>query len=54
MFTGHGSIAAYPVKCIPPEWMVKLYSGDELDVVDFHDVRLLCSWFGFPFPEKHE
>jgi lincosamide nucleotidyltransferase A/C/D/E len=54
MLTGHGSIAGHPVRCIPPDWMVKFHSGYELDENDNHDVRLLCSRFGIPLPEEYQ
>ena len=53
MLTGHGIIAGHPVKCIPPDWMVKFHSGYELDENDYHDVSLLCDLFGFPLPEEY-
>lgn len=43
--TGTGSIAGHPVKCISPEWMVKLHSGYELDADDHHDVAALRERF---------
>ncbi len=43
----------HPVRCIPPEWMVKFHSGYTLDENDYHDVRLLCERFGIPLPEEY-
>jgi len=37
--TGRGVIAGYPVRCIPPEWLVKFHTGYELHDNDWHDVR---------------
>ena len=54
MLTGHGHIAGHPVKCIPPDWMVKFHSGYELDENDFHDVRLLCEHFGIEIPPEFD
>jgi lincosamide nucleotidyltransferase A/C/D/E len=54
MLTGQGSIAGHPVKCIPPDWMVKFHSGYELDENDYHDVRLLCERFGLSIPTEYD
>ncbi len=54
MLTGHGSIASHPVKCIPPDWMVKFHSGYELDENDFHDVRFLCKRYGIKMPAEFD
>lgn len=53
MLTGHGLIAGHPVKCIPPDWMVKFHSGYELDENDYHDICLLCNHFKIPIPEEY-
>lgn len=42
---GSGTIADFPVRCVPPDWLVKFHSGYELDENDFHDVKLLCKRF---------
>jgi lincosamide nucleotidyltransferase A/C/D/E len=51
--TGAGSIQGYPVKCIPPEWMVKFHVGYELDEDDYHDVSVLCERFGIALPAEY-
>jgi lincosamide nucleotidyltransferase A/C/D/E len=50
---GTGSISAFPVKCITPEWMVKFHSGYKLDVNDYHDVKNLCRQYGFELPAEY-
>ncbi len=54
MLTGHGTIGGHPVRCIPPEWMVKFHSGYELDENDYQDVRMLCDRFGIALPAGFE
>jgi len=51
--TGRGVIAGYPVRCIPPEWLVKFHRGYELDDNDWHDVRLLCERFQIALPDEY-
>ena len=51
--SGTGSINGYPVKCIPPEWMVKFHTGYPLDENDYHDVKLLCQRFGIELPPEY-
>lgn len=51
---GHGSILGYPVRCIPPEWMVKFHTGYKLDENDYRDTRLLCQRFGIPLPHEYD
>ena len=51
--TGSGSILGHPVRCIPPDWMVKFHHGYQLDETDYHDVRLLCERYGIPLPEEY-
>ena len=51
---GMGSINGFPVKCIPPEWMVKFHTGYELDDNDYHDVKLLCKQFGVEMPKEYD
>jgi lincosamide nucleotidyltransferase A/C/D/E len=51
---GTGSINGYPVKCIPPQWMVKFHTGYKLDENDYHDVKLLCKQFGVDMPKEYE
>ena len=52
--TGRGSIRGYPVKCIPPEWMVKFHTGYKLDENDYRDVKVLCQRFGIEIPLEYE
>jgi len=50
--TGTGSIDGRVVRCISPEWMVKLHSGYKLKEKDFRDVSALCKKFGIELPES--
>lgn len=52
--TGAGAINGYPVRCIPPEWMVRFHSGYKLDENDYHDVKALCERFGIALPAEYE
>jgi lincosamide nucleotidyltransferase A/C/D/E len=59
--TGSGFIMGHPVRCIPPDWMVKFHSGYTLDENDYHDVKALCDQFDialppdfFPFIDNHQ
>jgi len=49
-----GIIADFPVRCVPPDWLVKFHSGYELDENDYKDVKLLCRKFDIPLPEDFE
>ena len=51
--TGHGVIGGYPVRCIPPEWLVRFHTGYEIDDTDWHDVRLLCERFHIAVPDEY-
>ncbi len=51
---GSGIIADFPVRCVPPDWLVKFHSGYELDENDYQDVKLLCRKFDIPLPEDFE
>lgn len=51
--TGHGVIGGYPVRCIPPEWLVRFHTGYVLDDNDRHDVRLLCERFQIAVPDEY-
>ena len=51
---GSGIIAGFPVRCIPPDWLVKFHSGYELDDNDYQDVKLLCEKFGLQIPEEFD
>ncbi len=50
---GKGMINGVPVKCIPPDWMVKFHTGYPLDEDDYHDVKLLCKKFDLDIPEEY-
>ncbi|HVN56265.1 MAG TPA: nucleotidyltransferase family protein [Anaerolineaceae bacterium] len=50
---GTGSILGQAVKSITPEWMVKFHTGYPIDENDYHDVKALCQYFGFPIPEEY-
>ncbi len=50
---GRGEIAAQPVRCITPQWMVTFHTGYPLDANDYHDVRLLCAHFDLPIPPDY-
>ncbi len=54
--TGTGSINGGPVKCIPPEWVVKFhaqakYTPKEKDI---QDVRAICEKFNLQVPENYK
>ncbi len=49
---GSGIIADFPVRCVPPDWLVKFHSGYKLDENDYQDVKLLCEKFGLQIPEE--
>jgi len=50
--TGTGTIEGKPVRCIAPEWVVKLHSsGYTLQEKDFKDVFAVCEKFGLELPE---
>lgn len=51
--TGTGIIGGYPVKCVPPDWIVKFHTGYRLDADDFQDVKHICDTFGIEMPEEH-
>ena len=51
--SGRGLVLGTPVRCVPPEWLVKFHTGYELDDDDWHDVRLLCEAFDLPVPEEY-
>ena len=51
--TGYGVIGGYPVRCVPPEWLVRFHTGYELDDRDWHDVRLLCERFQIAVPDDY-
>ena len=49
---GSGVINEFPVRCVPPECLVKFHTGYPLDNNDYHDVKLLCREFDIPIPEE--
>ncbi|MGB2955244.1 MAG: nucleotidyltransferase family protein [Anaerolineales bacterium] len=51
---GSGIIGDLPVRCIPPDILVKFHSGYELDENDYQDVKLLCEKFELQIPEEFE
>jgi lincosamide nucleotidyltransferase A/C/D/E len=51
--TGRGVIGGYPVRCVPPVWLVKFHTGYESDDNDWHDVRLLCERFQIAVPDEY-
>ena len=51
--TGQGVIGGYPVRCIPPDWLVRFHTGYDLDDNDWHDVRLLCDRFQIAVPDEY-
>ena len=46
-------IDSYPVRCIPPEWLVKFHTGYKVDENDYHDVQLLCKHFNLELPVEY-
>ena len=50
---GTGVILGTPVRCVPPNWLVRFHTGYEVDEDDWHDVQLLCARFGLPVPEVY-
>ena len=51
---GSGTIADFPVRCVPPDWLVKFHSDYKLDENDYQDVKLLCEKFGLQIPEEFD
>ncbi len=51
--TGTGTIEGNTVRCIAPEWVVKLHSGYALEEKDFKDVSAVCEKFGIELPEEY-
>jgi lincosamide nucleotidyltransferase A/C/D/E len=52
-WSGTGVIDSYPVRCIPPEWLVKFHTGYKVDENDYHDVQLLCKHFNLELPVEY-
>lgn len=48
--TGQGVIAGHPVRCVPPDWLVKFHTGYAVDEKDWRDVRQLCERFNIAIP----
>jgi len=51
-FTGRGSIASRPVRCLSPEVQVLVHAGYELGDKDFRELHLLRERFGVEPPEE--
>ena len=51
---GSGEINGFPVRCIPPEWLVDFHTGYDLDQNDYHDIKLLCEKFDIPLPIEYQ
>ncbi len=51
---GLGQIEGIQVRCIPPEILVDYHTGYNLDVNDYHDVRLVCDKFNLPMPPDYQ
>ena len=49
---GSGEINDFPVRCIPPDLLVKFHTGYPLDNNDYHDVKLLCQKFNITIPAE--
>ncbi len=52
-FSGTGTIAGETVRCLTPDVQLLCHAGYEPDANDRHDVRLLCTRFGLPLPERY-
>ena len=50
-FTGTGSVASRPVRCLTPEVQVLVHAGYELTDKDFRELHLLRERFGVELPE---
>ncbi len=53
-FSGQGTIAGYPVKCITPTWLVQFHTGYQVDENDYRDVKALCQRFGLAMPAGYD
>jgi lincosamide nucleotidyltransferase A/C/D/E len=51
-FTGRGSVAGHPVRCLSPEVQVLVHAGYELGDKDFRELHLLRERFGVVLPEE--
>lgn len=54
--TGTGEINGEPVKCIPPEWVVKFHAKAKYEpkAKDIQDVNAICDKFGIDVPENYK
>jgi lincosamide nucleotidyltransferase A/C/D/E len=50
-FTGTGSVASRPVRCLTPEVQVLVHAGYELTEKDYRELYLLRERFGVDLPE---
>lgn len=48
---GEGVISGVPVRCVPPNWLVRFHTGYLVGDADWHDVRLLCAKYDLPIPD---
>ena len=51
--TGTGTISGCAVRCISPQWMVKVHSGYELTEKDYQDVSAICGKYGIAVPDEY-
>jgi lincosamide nucleotidyltransferase A/C/D/E len=51
-FSGRGSVAGRPVRCLSPEVQVLVHSGYELGAKDFRELHLLRERFMVELPEE--
>ena len=51
-FTGSGSVAGTPVRCLTPEVQVLVHAGYELTGKDYRELYLLRERFGVDLPEE--
>ena len=42
--------AQVPVRCVPPDWLLKFHTGYAVDEKDWRDVRRLCERFNVAIP----
>lgn len=52
--TGTGTIAGRPVRCVPPDRLVRFHTGYDPDAEDWQDVRALCERFRIPVPPEYD
>lgn len=51
---GTGLIGGQLVRCIAAEYVIKFHAAYQPDENYYHDVRLLCTKFGLPLPERYK